>query len=466
MSAGLTSMQLMGTAAALSARVILDMNPNHVHIVCGKGNNGGDGWALGWMLLGAGYKNLTLYAEDEPRSDEGRAYAALLKPWTLPRRFGEMKASPQDLVVEAVLGSGQIGSPSGNAALALEIIENAQKMGARTLALDVPAGLIEEAPSDFPLPDLVHSYGAGKLAAALDARLAGRVQIMPIGFPPLVESALRKDDPDLMHPVRLANIHHADVQILRKRPLDHKYSAGSATIIGGEEGMEGAAILAARSFFAAGGGIVEIRTPGENARKTILGADPSLLTGLLDGSAPKGTAVLIGPGLRLNEDSAARICAVLARTPPDTAVILDASCCELIFDSRYPALLKADTILTPHHGEWKRAGGAVPDCVLEFQKARDHARFSGAQVLIKGPVSMLLQPESSLVMPAPEPALAAAGSGDCLAGILLAALSRGLDHQTAVLVSMALLHRAAARRIHPEASDLPDLLRNVLSGIA
>lgn len=465
--AGLPAMQLMGTAAAQSASRILDLNPDHVHIVCGKGNNGGDGWALAWMLMGAGCSNLTLYADEEPVSQEAKAYARLVQSTGNVRHFEELKARAGEWIVEALLGSGQKGSPAGHAARALELIGNAQAAGALVLALDVPAGLVEEAAVDWrdiPLADSVHSYGAGKLAAALEPRLAGRVQILPIGFPPPQKPAAGADSA-AAKPVRLGDIHRADVQILRKRPLDHKYSAGSAVIIAGDEGMEGAAILAARSFFAAGGGIAQVLTFSENARRAILGADASLLTGLVD-ETPKGTAVLAGPGIRLTEDSASRICELLARMPPDTAVILDAACCELVRDARYPPLLKARTILTPHHGEWKRTGGAVPDCVHGFEKAAAHAELLGARVLIKGPVSVLFEAESSLVLPAPEPALAAAGSGDCLAGILLAALARGLHFEKAVLVSMGLLHRAAARRVHPEASDFPDLLRSVLSGIA
>jgi hydroxyethylthiazole kinase-like uncharacterized protein yjeF len=473
--AGLSAKQLMGTAAALTASRLLDLKPEHIHILCGKGNNGGDGWALAWMLLGVvvNARNITLYAVDEPRSDEARLYASLVKPFLTARPFEDMDAGRNHVIAEALLGSGQKEAPAGSARTALDAILRAKDRGAFLVSLDVPAGLVEESPCNWqnlPLPDLVHSYGAGKLAAALDANLAGRVQVLPIGFPPLPagRSITSSDAAPFSESVFLCNPRAANLSVLLKRPLDHKYSAGSATIVAGEEGMEGAAVLAARSFFAAGGGIAEVCTFSENARRTILAADPALMAGLVGspGLQPRGHALLIGPGIRLNEEKASLILGLLGRTVPGTRVILDASCAELARDARYPALLRQSTLLTPHHGEWKKLGGTVPDCVRGFGEAAAHARSLGVQALIKGPVSVLIRAESSLVLPAPQPGLATAGSGDCLGGVLLAALARGLDLETAVAASLGLLHRAAASKAHPEASEFPDLMRAVLSGIA
>lgn len=463
--AGLTAKQLMGTAAAHTASRLLELESEHIHILCGRGNNGGDGWAIAWMLLGAGVEpgRITLYAVDEPRSEEARFYASLVKPCLDVRPFENLDAGPGHTIVEALLGSGQKGAPSDALCRALDAVSRAKARGAFLATVDVPAGLVEEAPcnwQELPLPDIIHSYGAGKLAAALDATLAGRVQVFPIGFPPL--ASLGRAVVFLRNPLK------ADLTGLLKRPLDHKYSAGSATIVAGEDGMEGAAVLAARSFFAAGGGIAEVRTFSEEARRTILAADPGLLTGLMEKPEPqlKARAVLAGPGIRLNEQKAGMILSLIAHAPEGTPVILDASCAELARDSRYPPLLKKTTLLTPHHGEWKKLGGSLPDCTRGFEESRDHANLMSVNVLVKGPVSVLLSPGASFVFPAPLPGLAAAGSGDCLAGVLLAALARGLALEASVSVSLGLLQRAAALRTHPEARDFPDLMRSVLSGIA
>lgn len=453
---GLPAQQLMASAAAASAALILREGFKHVHILCGKGNNGGDGYALAWMLLGAGLRP-KVYAAEPPVSPEAQKFAELAGRFVSFQTFADLNASHGELAVEALLGSGQRGVPGQKARDALDALAKAGQRGASVLSLDVPAGLTEDAPADWqslPLPDQVHSYGAAKLACALEMSLCGRVEALPIGFAPAETGNAG---------VELGTL---DLSVFKKRPADHKYTAGSALIAAGTSGMEGAALLAAKSFFAAGGGIAKLCTADEDARRAVLAAEPSLLTGTF--GAPDSVTqqtILIGPGLRL-EESAEPLLALLSKAPRQSRVVLDGSCTKLILDERYPAYLKPSTVLTPHTGEWAKLGGSPVQCVAGFEAASRRARETGARVLLKGPVSFLFGPERNLVYNAPAPALATAGTGDCLAGILAAALARGLAIDDAVSHSLALLHRSVAGRLHPRASEIPGLIEQLLPGIA
>ncbi len=453
---GIPEQQLMGQAAAATVnRLItsgwLELSGN-IHILCGTGNNGGDGYAIAWMLCGFGAASrVQVYASGSPKSQAAAFYRSLCAERLSILSIEDFRsAGRSDLILECLLGSGQRGAVRAPFDLAAHEIIQAQKRGAKLISIDVPVGLVEESRVDFaqlPLPDEIHCYGPVKLAVALHPLLATRAFSLPIGFLPRRGSAALWEGPPIS---------------FRRADTDHKYSAGSALIIGGQNGMEGAAILASDCFFAAGGGICELLTPDSEARTRILAARPSLMVrGLSEGAQIKAAAVLIGPGLRLTDPFADQILSVLSGFQEGTKVILDASSCALALDPRYPASLKKTTILTPHGGEWSRIGGSVPDCVESFKRAALFARQIGVKVLVKGSVSVLFE-ETSVVYARPNGSLAVAGSGDCLGGVILAALARpaGYSPARSVCSAMDLMHHALRGKTNPQASEFAELIRS------
>ncbi|MBI3394847.1 MAG: NAD(P)H-hydrate dehydratase [Spirochaetia bacterium] len=258
-----------------------------------------------------------------------------------------------------------------------------------------------------------------------------------------------------------------------KRPDDHKYTAGHGLLVGGSFGMEGAFLLAARSFFAAGGGILHAVLPPQSSRADLLSSEPSAMyrDGFLElGRMPHSVGV--GPGLS-QADLAALSNPLLdflsewSRSDPQGWVILDASAASLILHPRYPESARARTILTPHGGEWKALGGPAVDCADGLKSAHAWNRSTTkANAHVKGAVSTLLTSQTSFIHAKPNPSLAAAGSGDCLTGIFLAAASR--RHSNAPRVediagaSADLLDAAARSMIHPASSDFPGAIRAVL----
>lgn len=477
---GLSEMQLMGQAALASyyalARRISPGLRHRIHMLCGPGNNGGDGLALAGHLLGAGYpaQQIQVYQSRPAEKPAACFYQERLDALGLERRdLGAFEDDPRvsegDVVVEALLGTGQTEAPRGSIAGALKTLHRLQDRYARTLSLvslDLPAGLGEDRPvvfgEELPLPDEIHCYGVARLALALNASLrAAKTLILPMGFDPAVLASLP--------PTARFYADQFDGQDFLRGQLDHKYRAGHAMVLGGSEGMEGALLLATDSFFAAGGGIVHAFVPDPKSASAIVAARPALMCrGFEDFEATCSeirppAAVLIGPGLRAADLENMRPALLAYLEKLDGRVILDAAASTLVLRPDFPSALRPRTILTPHTGEFRTLGGEPVDHVAALLRNRDLVLQWGVHCLVKDSVSVLFSPSGQMdLMGGPLPGLATAGSGDCLGGILLARLARaGLD--AAGVASAIALHRAAAREnLNSRADELaPAIVRTL-----
>ncbi|MCE9599855.1 MAG: bifunctional ADP-dependent NAD(P)H-hydrate dehydratase/NAD(P)H-hydrate epimerase [Spirochaetia bacterium] len=467
-AAGFSQIQLMGQAATASAnRILATRTFSQIFILCGAGNNGGDGYAIAWMLIGHGLTSrIQIFATEPPRTEAAMFYANLVGDFLLARPMTDFCLDPgatptqDDLILDAILGAGQKGSLRGPAAEAITKLSAIRSKPHRPclIAIDCPSGLSEESDSVFtsispglPLPDDVHCFGPGNLALSLNASLQAGSEIhsLPVGFLP-------EEGPVL---------EWVEEPLKRKQPLDHKYTAGSAWMVAGERGMEGAAMLCSGAFFAAGGGICELRTFAEESRLAILAGNPTLMTGVLpDPFTTRAGVLLIGPGLRIDSEKRSILLDLLQMVPESMSVILDASACALVLDQRYPAFLLKQTLITPHSGEWERLGGPSPRFARSFKDAVSFGRSLGCLALVKSAVSVLLGQDRSFVYPKPEPSLAVAGSGDCLAGIIAALQSRpGASLEHSALAGLDLLHAAVKEQIHPASHEFPALIRLALA---
>jgi hydroxyethylthiazole kinase-like uncharacterized protein yjeF len=396
---------LMERAARAVADAVLERFPDarRVRAVCGKGANGGDGRIAVRFLREAG-----LDAE-EAQEVEGA-----------------------DVVIDALFGTGFSGSPRPEAA---ELIGRMNAVAAPVVAVDIPSGVdasTGEVPGDAVEAELtvtMHGHKVG-LVVGPGCFRAGEVVVADIG---------------LEH----ADTRHALVgeellaRVRRKRDGDNKYTAGSVLVVGGAPGMTGAAALSARAAFRADAGYVAIAAPRESL--------PVLETLVLEAvkrpledageAAERARALALGPGLGRGDEERELVRRLLLAT--DVPVVVDADG----LDGFAPVGRAGETVLTPHSGELGRLLGqesAWVDAHRLEAVERAVERF-GCVVLLKGADTLIGAPgEGVWVVAGNVPALATAGTGDVLTGIVAAFLAKGLDARTAAAAG-AIAHRKAAR---------------------
>jgi NAD(P)H-hydrate epimerase len=434
--------ELMERAGAAVAGVVLDGFPGTVTVVCGKGNNGGDGKVCARVLQEAGR---------EVRVVEG---------------VGDLGNA--DVIVDALFGIGLREAPRDDAA---RMIDRINASGRPVVAVDVPSGVnasTGEVPGAAVRATATVTFGAAKvgLAVAPGHFHAGRVHIAPIGLRP------REYEHSLVPASAL-------LEVPRKRPESTKYTAGSVLIVGGSRGLTGAPALAAVAAFRADAGYVAVAAP-ESALPVLettllevvkrpLAEDHSgrLLPRSADAiveAAEKADAVAIGPGLGRSDGTVELVRILLDRLA--LPIVLDA---DALWELE-PFARAAPTVLTPHSGELARLLGADSRDVDAHRLAsaqRAATRF-GAVVLLKGADTIVASPrEGVLVATYGTPALATAGSGDVLTGIVAAFLAKGMDPRLAAGTA-AVAHGVAAELVDPQpgtvASDLLPALRRALAG--
>ena len=400
-----------------------------VTVLCGPGNNGGDGYVIAEALRRRGLA-VTVVAPIEPGTEAARrARAAYGGPIAAAGKGG--------VFVDCLFGSG-LTRPLG-ADLAQLLRELASHHVYR-VAVDLPSGAESDGGAllddDLPLYDLTLALGAWKFAHSLMPAMAkmGERRLVPIGVGSVDGAARLLPRPHFTAPA-------ADA---------HKYSRGLVLVVGG--GMAGASMLACDSALRAGAGAVRLSSahPHPSVSPDVVLKDQPLEELLKDGRV---NAVLAGPGLGLDDAAKARMATVLAADLPTVA---DADALTLLT----PELLAdrtAPVILTPHAGELARL---VQSFSIKgegkVEQARALAAAAHAVVVAKGPDTVIAAPDGALVLaPSPTSWLAVAGTGDVLAG---AAASRlAVAHDPFVAACEAVwLHGEAARLAGPAflASDL------------
>jgi len=437
-----------------------------VVVLCGPGNNGGDGFVVARLLAAAGWPvRLGLLGEPARLAGDAAHHAALWQGAIEPLSAALLQGA--GLVVDALFGAGLARPLEGDAAA---VLSAAAEAGLPLVSVDVPSGL--QGDSGAPLGEVV-------AAAALTVtffrpkpghlllpgrRLCGELLVADIGIPPAVLETIRpnlwRDDPALWLPA------------WRPRTAEsHKYHFGHALLVGGGV-MTGAARLAARAALRVGAGLVSLAAPPEAlgvyqlASPSLIvqpGADPRSLARLLQDR--RYTALLAGPGLEGGSDTREAVEVLLAA---GRACLLDAGALTAFAEEpgRLFAALRGPTLLTPHDGEFRRL---FPDLEGDrLARARAAARRSGAVVLLKGADTAVAAPDGRavLVENAP-PWLATAGSGDVLAGLALGLLAQGLPAFEAAAAAGWLLG-AAAEAFGPGliSEDLPEMMPRLRSRLA
>ena len=469
--AGIDLMEAAGAGVAAAIREGWPARP--LRVLCGPGNNGGDGFVVARRLAEAGWP-VRLYLLGEVGSLGGDAALAAAR-WPGPVRplatFLEDGAdSVPPLVVDALFGVGLSRPIDGVARAAVEAVT---LRGWPVVAIDVPSGVDGDSGAvrgAAVRADLTVTFFRRKPGhLLLPGRLhCGRVEVVDIGIPETVLAAIRPaaaaNHPDLWLPVWPT-----------PRSEDHKYRRGHALVLGGGR-MTGAGRLAALAALRVGAGLVSVACPPEARLLYSLTAAALLVETLADDDDGDGfaallagrrpTAVLLGPGAGLSPTLRRRVLAARAAGLP---AVLDADALTVFADEPAPlfAALDSRCLLTPHDGEFARLFSAVAAAPDKPARSRAAAARAGAAVLLKGADTVIAAPDGRMIINdnAP-PDLATAGAGDVLAGLAVGLIAQGLPALVAGAAG-AWLHGAAAARCGPGliADDLPAALPAVLRAL-
>lgn len=459
-ASGVDLMEAAGRAVAEACRARWSRRP--VAVLCGPGNNGGDGFAAARHLAAAGWPvRLALLGSREGLVGDAARHAAR---WTGPVEALRPEALEGcDLVIDALFGAG-LARPLEGAALAT--VEAIGHRRLDCLAVDLPSGVSGES--------------GAVLAAAPEARLTvtffrkkpghllwpgrsrcGDILVVDIGIPERVLDAIRPDCFENAPGLWLD-------RLPEPKPDDHKYKRGHAVICGGAR-MTGAARLASEAARRMGAGLLTILAAPEAVAIYAMAAPGHIVRALPpDGSLPatilhdpRVTAMLIGPGAGVEEATLYRVLAALSAGKP---LVIDADALT-VFAERPSSLLAALTgadILTPHEGEFVQLFGGEGS---KLERVRAAAAIAGCVLLLKGPDTVIAAADGPAIINANAPPdLATGGTGDVLAGMILGLRAQGMPPFEAAAAA-AWLHGMAASEIGAGliAEDLAPALPRILS---
>lgn len=465
--AGIDLMENAGRAVADAAGAVLQ--GRRVVIVCGPGNNGGDGFVAARHLAERGYEVRVSFVGDRERLKGDAAIAA--DRWSGPvEAASPVSLTDTDIVIDALFGAGLDRDVEG---LPRAMIRAMNAAGVPLIAVDLPSGVNGTTGAVMGLAvnanHTVTFFRRKTGHLLLPGRLhCGSIEVADIGIPARVLETIKPttfaNDPGLW-----------GASFPRPTPQGHKYSRGHAVVLSGGLSTTGAARLAARGALRAGAGLVTIASPRE-ALSVNAASSLAVMVRPVDGAVElagfladeRRNAVVVGPGGGVGPAMREQVLAALASA---AAVVLDADALTSFADD--PVALsaaigarKAATVLTPHEGEYTRLFNSLVDNTKlnsKLEKTRAAARFSGAMVLLKGPDTVVAAPDgrASIAENAP-PYLATAGSGDVLAGIIAGLLAQGMPVFEAASAAVW-LHGEAATDFGPGliSEDLPEALPTV-----
>jgi NAD(P)H-hydrate epimerase len=451
---GLPGAVLMENAGAAVAASIRERFPDagRIVVLCGKGNNGGDGFVVTRRLKEIGAEALLLGRKEDVRGDarthlvacERSGGRVLEVPDAAGWDAARERVRAADLLVDALLGTGLRSRPSGLAAEGIAELVRRADAGVPVVAVDIPSGIRADGGTvDGPTvpATLTVTFAAPKWGHVLppDCERSGELVVADIGIP---SEALAGAEPSLF----LLEDADAAAAFPRRRRAAHKGDFGHVLVVAGSVGKTGAAVLAATGALRAGAGLVTVATPA-SCLTAVAGGRAEIMTeplpetpsggvsedGLdrLLGLAGERDATVLGPGLGQDPSTRALIREVVRRCP--VPLIVDADGLNALApdlgDAPEDAALgrTAPTVLTPHPGEMARLirrpvpeirGRRVPE-TLEL------ARRSGAVVVLKGQRTVVGEPGGrAAVSPTGNPGMASGGTGDVLAGVIGALLAR------------------------------------------
>jgi ADP-dependent NAD(P)H-hydrate dehydratase / NAD(P)H-hydrate epimerase len=462
-----------------------------VLVLCGRGNNGGDGFVAARHMKAAGIPVRALVASDEDSlSADARAqYESCSRgriPVTFlpdPRAWGPGSeaadaASQAAFLVDALLGTGSKGAPRGAIAAAIEL---AVASGKPIASIDIPSG-VDATTGHVEIPAIRADFTVTLALPKVGLRVepgrehAGLVEIADIGIPPDLVEAARPT-------IAVAAAGWARSLLPRRAPDAHKGSVGRVLVVGGSHGLMGAVAMAGESVLRSGAGysVAAVPESGVAALESRVAevvkrpcpetASRSLAKGAIDpilAEALRADVVAIGPGLSRDAETAEVVRELLGRI--DAPVVLDADGLNA-FEGHGLKRSHGPLIITPHYGEASRLSGVpISDVAKDpIGWARSFATSSGAIVCLKCVPMVTVAPgQPALLNATGNPGMATAGAGDVLTGTIAGLLAQGMDPPEAAAVACfvhGLAGDIAARRQGRRgmiAGDIRDALASAL----
>lgn len=487
-------METAGGQLAEVARRLAEEHPGPIVVICGKGNNGGDGlvaarWLHHWGLpvQAVAWFNPEDVIEDTPAAEVLHAARLAGVPILMPAQAPNA-ARKAAFIIDALFGTGWHGAIKGLAAEAIKMMNNCSKP---VLAVDIPSGVdpntgqvdgiaVEaEWTATFGLPKLGLFQFPG-------VDLGGEMIVVDIGLP---ASAIAAETISV-ELTRAAQVAEWLPQYGRNA---HKGTRGKVLVAAASRGMTGAAALAGEAALRVGAGLVTVAAP-VSSQPVVAGIRPEFMTLPFAESeeggfaaeaanpflerATKMNAIAVGPGIGTDPEAAEFVRQVVAKST--VPLVLDADALKA-YKGRPEQLaeVEAPIVLTPHPGEMAQFLGLPIESVVQdrFGAAREAAKRSGAVVLLKGAFTLIAEPSGQIyINPTGSRALGTGGSGDVLTGVIAGLLAQGLAPTEAAVVG-AYLHGLAGDRLAEElghdgilagdlALELPKAQKAVREGIA
>ncbi len=482
-SVGYSYMLKAGTALfGVVREMIPDRNAGDIAIICGKGNNGGDGYVVGRLLVDAGY-GVMCFGLCDREGLRGEARKAF-DEYTASKGSFAVLEDVEDpageatfaLIIDAVLGTGIKGDPRGPAA---DVLRSINSRHSKILAVDTPSGLNNDtgaAGNPCVRAEVTVTMGFPKLGTCFypGKSHVGRLVIKDLGYPDeIVEKhhdRIYFPTPESLRPL-----------LPGRRQDGSKIEHGLAFMLCGSRGMTGSAALAATSALRTGCGMVFLAAPrsaipvlASKLTETVLHEVDETAAGAAALSAAdtilevarSRDALCIGPGLSHGEETMKLVRKLLPLF--DKPILLDGDGINA-FKGRAEELKdrNAPLILTPHRGEWKRVFGELPDEPASLlDHLRNKAHECGAVIVLKGNPTLVANPAgTSWVLPFGNSALATAGTGDVLSGMITSLLAQGCSASDAAVLGVY-LHQCAGVTAGDRHTQYATIAGDVISHIS
>ena len=416
-----------------------------IHVFCGAGNNGGDGYVLARLFSENNFKVITydVFPSVQKSEDNQSNYNKLKKSSATIvscENESSIKQIPEsDLIIDAIFGIGLNKKVDG---FAKEIINSINKSSAVTISIDIPSGLFAEdnTENDFSaivMSDYTFTFQSPKFSFmfAENAKYIGEYFIVDIGL----------ENPDSIiksKPRILLTKKFVALQLKKRAKFSHKGTYGHALIVSGQKGKMGAAVLCSSACIKSGAGLVTAYVPScgidimqisipeimveSSATENYISGAPNL---------EKYNSIAIGPGIGLEKETANTVKKIIQDA--NSPLVIDADALNLISENKtWLAFLPAGTILTPHPKEFDRLFGKSETSYERIQKQIEASIKNGIYIVLKGAHSSIACPDGTLYFNSTgNPGMASAGMGDVLTGIIAGFLACGYHSATAAVLA-------------------------------
>jgi NAD(P)H-hydrate epimerase len=495
--AGIPGVVLMENAAKGATEVFIDhFNPSEgssILVICGKGNNGGDGYVMARYLHNFGMR-VSVIITGERSAISGDAFINLSVIEKLGIEISEIpddaefeafthRLSGYSYIIDGIFGIGLNSPVTGVYKNIINAVNNSNK---HVMSIDIPSGLNADTGEIMGAAvkgDLTVTFGFAKPGHYVypGRAFTGRLVTVDIGIPEMIASRLEITR-------RLIKPDDFKSELSTDKPEAHKGTKGHLLIIAGSTGKTGAAALTAMGALRAGAGLVTVGIPASlnsiiecKLTEAMTVPLPETKAGTLSYDAlddilriaSDKTAMAIGPGLSTNPETVRLVCEIITRC--SLPMVIDADALNAIsMNPEMLDLLDQRRILTPHPGEMGRLTGLTTRDIQQnrLNISREFAKKRGCNLVLKGAGTIVAEPNGVLnINPTGNPALATGGTGDVLTGIISGFLARGLNEVKASTAGVY-IHGLAADMYAEEngesgmiASDLLDKIPGIMNSL-